>query len=196
MLVLIGGLATVAGGWLATIWTHKRNLDLHMFQQQKQIHGILRAIRNELEVLGDIYRMKAGAGLAATKDGEPYQVYFSLTEKYFIVYPNNTEIVGQIDDPELCKAIVVTYNKANFLLEAFRINNRYLDKLSELNKIQAVQQMAVTPYVQNNLVATRERLAAHAGQLKLGDADFKRETESLLAKIDNYLSNHTVKDSA
>ncbi len=49
--------------------------------------------------------------------------YFSLTERYFIVYPNNTELVGQIGDEELSKAIVVTYNRGNFLIELFRINN-------------------------------------------------------------------------
>src|SRR6478672_3611358 len=38
---------------------------------------------------------------------------------------------------QLCKAIVRTYNKANFMLEAFRVNNWYLDKLSDFNKLQA-----------------------------------------------------------
>jgi len=76
--------------------------------------------------------------LEKLEEGKPHTVYFSMIEtgKYFIVYPHNTEIVGQIDDPELCKAIIITYNKANFLIESFRINNWSLDKLSEFGGVK------------------------------------------------------------
>lgn len=58
------------------------------------------------------------------KDGEFYDGHFSMmTEKYFIVYPNNIEIVGQIGDSVLVNSIVATYTKANLLVEGFRMNN-------------------------------------------------------------------------
>jgi len=110
--------------------------------------------------------------------------YFSLTEKYFIVYQQNTEIVGQIDAPELCKAIVNTYNKANFLIDAFRINNWYLDRGSEHERRQSDQ------YSQKILESTKENLIKHAANLKLIHQDLKSETGNLFARIAKYLAEH------
>ena len=142
---------------------------------QKRVNGVLRAIQYELEILDEYYAITSGKHLAALKEGQAYNVYFSLTEKYFIVYPNNTEIVGQIDDPELCKAIVRTYNMANFLLEMYRINNWYLERCFSGHMTE--QQ-------------TDKKLIEHAPSLKRADADLKSETSVLLAKINGYLAKH------
>ena len=181
---LIGSI--IGGGFvlLGVSREHKNNLKLHEFQRRKRIDGVLRAIRYELEILGQIYQQKAGSLVEKLEDGKPYMVYFSLTEKYFIVYPNNTEIVGQIDDSELCKAIVVTYNKANFLLESFRINNWYLDRLSDFQKLRAENVM--DNYVTTNINSLQQKLIEWAPQLKQAHNDLGRETENLFAEIDNF----------
>jgi hypothetical protein len=74
-----------------------------------------------LEILGQIYGQESGGLLENLKEGQPFDVYFSLKQQYFIVYPNNTDVVGQIEDSDLVKAIVVTYNTANFLIESYLI---------------------------------------------------------------------------
>ncbi|HWQ90821.1 MAG TPA: hypothetical protein VN673_04060 [Clostridia bacterium] len=149
-------------------------------QKQKQINAVLRAIRYELEILSGYYDRTSGGLLAKVKEGEPHLTYFVLGEEYFIVYPNNTEIVGQIDDAELCKAIVGTYNKANFLREGFRINNLILDQGKN----------AEGDGRENLPSVIFEKLVQSASILKTIDADLKQETKNLYAKMDSYLRNH------
>jgi len=171
---LIGGMFALLGGWLAYGYNRRLNEN----QKRKRIDGVLQAIRCELEILGQFYKQSAGGLLDQIKDGEPFDTYFSLKQQYFIVYPNNTEIVGQIEDGELVKSIVVTYNTANFLIESYLINNQYLDK-----------QQGEPGYF-SGLRASRIRQAAIIKQVQ---ATLIRETDNLIAKIDAYRVSHSTK---
>src|SRR6266446_6219831 len=102
---LVGGLITGTFAILATWFTYRHNVRLNKKQQQRRINGTLRAIRYEMEIAGMLYMQKGGGAVEKLEAGKPYQSYFSLTEDYFIVYPKNTDIVGQLEDPELCKTI-------------------------------------------------------------------------------------------
>ena len=72
----------------------------------------------------------------------------------------------------------MTYNKANFLLEAFRVNNWYLDKLMEAQRKE-------NPLGQGEV---RNLLIKHVQGLKQSDADFKAFTDNLFKIIDSYRS--------
>lgn len=183
MSAIIGGL--IAGGFaiwagiLAGNQAHRNNLKLDEIQKRKKIDGVLQAIRCELEISGQIYKQQAGGLLENLKDGQTFDVYFSLKQQYFIVYPNNTDVVGQIEDGDLVKAIVVTYNTANFLIESYLINNWYLDRQRELQGLTT-----------SVLSANRIKQAVI---LKAVHAHLISETNNLLAKIDNYRFRHPIK---
>jgi hypothetical protein len=176
---LIAGIFAIWAGILAGNQAHSNNLKLDKIQLRKKIDGILQAIRYELEIQGQIYKQGAGGQLENLKDGQPFDVYFSLKQQYFIVYPNNTDLVGQIDESDLVKAIVVTYNTANFLIESYLINNWYLDRQRELQGLTT-----------QSLTANRIKQAAI---LKAVHANLIRETNDLLVKIDDYRIHHTIK---
>ena len=179
---IIGGL--IGGGFaiLAGRQAHRNSLKLDQVQGQKKICGILQAIRCELVSVGEVYQQQSGGLLDKLKEGEPFNVRFCLTEKYFIVYPNNTDAVGQIEDADLVKSIVETYIKANLLIETFRMNNLSLDQIRQFQE--------KGPSLTNNAsVAALERQRIEiAGLLKKLHKDLDRETSSLLKKIDEYLS--------
>jgi hypothetical protein len=181
--------AVIGGGasLLATAMSNRHQLELQRRQHRRRIHGILHAISNELEVLGQFYDEEAGKSLDSLKSGEPYQVRFCLTEKYFIVYPNNTGLVAQLDDRDLCKAIIVVYNKANFLIETFRINNHYLEQRAECERLSRDE--AGSKYIdRGNKILSLQ--IAHAARLKAISADLRSDTRILLAKITAYLERH------
>lgn len=164
----------------------RQELEMMRNEATERINGILRAIRYELETVSLFYMETSGRLLGKVKDGEPYMTYFLLNQDYFIVYPNNTDVVGRITDKDLCKAIVTTYNVANFLLECFHINNAYLDRLREFARLQA--QHPLDHYIDTNLKAIHQQLVEAARQLKRVEAELKRQTDSLMVKIDDYLS--------
>ena len=187
---LIGGGFAVWGGWRA----HKYNLKLNEIQKNKKIGGVLQSIRYELEILGQVYKEQAGGLLEKGGIGEPFNNHFSLTEKYFIVYPNNTDVVGQIDDPNLVKSIIVTYNKANFLIEMFRINNLYLAQQKEIEKMRLLTTDTLLLRQMNTpLQNLRANLIEHKPLLIQVHKDLVSETDNLLAKINTYQQRHLSK---
>jgi len=178
----------VIGGWAtlkATKASNAHQLKLQQQEQKQRIDGVLRAIHCELEVLMKFYASEAGKVLDSLKSGNPYTAYFVLTEKYFIVYPTNTALVAQIDDPDLSRSIIVTYNKANFLIEMFRINNRYIEWRNECIKLSRDGTESKYIVMGNEILGLQ---VAHAASLKKADADLKSTTEELLAKISAYLA--------
>src|SRR5437667_8434743 len=99
---VVGGL--IAGGFaitaqiVATNRTYKNNARLARTQNQKRINSILQAIKYEFEIAYEIYYRKAGKHLEELPDGKPYMSYFSVPEKWLIVYPNHTDIVGRSEE--------------------------------------------------------------------------------------------------
>jgi hypothetical protein len=175
--VFIGGFFTLKG----VEKQHKHSLVVQRQEHERKIDGILQAIQYELEILGEMYAKEAGRLLNALKEREPFMVYFSLTEKYFIVYPNNTGLVAQIKDADLCRSIVVTYNKVNFLVELFRINNWYLDQRKECARL-AVEDAKYVSFG-NNLLAKQIQ---HSTLLQAADSALRDEAVALLGKIKAY----------
>jgi hypothetical protein len=193
VLGLLGALFGAAiGGW-ATLKAAKIS-NAHQLKLQKEEHrrnvlGVLRAVRCELEVLGEFYGKEAGKFLASLKSGEPLLTYFSLTERYFIVYPANTALIAQLDDPELSRNIITVYNKANFLIEMFRINNRYLDMREECERLS--RDGTEPKYrVRGNKILSLQ--IQHSTQLKGLDVALKSETSELLDKIAAYLARSEI----
>ncbi len=184
---LTGGLFAIWAGQQA----HKNSLRLDRVQGQKKINGILEAIHCEISILAEVYAQSAGQVLEQLKDGEPFDLHFSLTEKYFIVYPSNTEVVGQIDDPDLVKSIVVTYNKANVLIESFRMNNWYKERIQHIWETTPLQPAHRDEEMHpTELSILKKRMIEHVGLLKRAHQDLGQETVRLLKRIDGYRQRH------
>jgi len=184
----VGGLVTGTFAILATWFTYKHTIRLHQRQQQKKLNGLLMAIRYEIDIAIDILQRKAGHLLDKLEEGKPYLNYFSLSGEYFIIYPNNTELIGQIDDRELCKAIIETYNTANYAIEGLRVNNWYLERLSDFRKLQG--QHSNANYISTNIQSLEKHLVEYAPALKKGNQVLKEQKQNLLSRIGDYLKRH------
>src|SRR5262249_46908666 len=138
-------------------------------------------IRDELEILVQIYEQNTGGELEKTGECEPFWTYFLLSDKYLVVYPNNANIVGHIDDAELSKAIVVTYNTAMALIAAYRINNSYIDRARNLG---GTGPDALLPKEQE------QTMGRHTRRLKSIHVNFKSAAADLLVKLESYRKRH------
>lgn len=176
---IIGGVFALIAG----VQAHRNNLKFDRIQKQQHINGVLLAISNELNILGEFYSTQSGASLDSLKEGENYTTYFSLRQQYFIVYPNNTDVVGQIQDPSLVKAIVYTYNVGNFLIESFLINNWYIDKWKDSQRADGTVTWDVAARLDRNHLK-------HTVILKEVHKRLRTETALLLQMINTYLITH------
>lgn len=185
---LVGGLMATFAQFCATRWNYAHNAKLAQQQKQNRINGLLVAIRNEFEVAGKIFQRKAGQFLEKVPAGQPYMMYASLTAQYFIVYPNNTDMVGQLNDETLCKAIIETYAAADYMTEGLRINNWYLDQYKEYNQLRA--ENLPSDYATKHFESTKKSLVDFVPDLKKAFAEFVERQETLLAQINSYLISH------
>lgn len=56
------------------------------------------------------------------------ELFYIRREEYFLIYNNNADLIGKIEDRELMKLIINTYNKMKGFLDLFDINNDYRRK--------------------------------------------------------------------
>jgi hypothetical protein len=189
--VTIISLATlILGAWLGSRFSYRHNLALQENKRQREIDGILAGIVYELEVLGSLYERSSGPVLEEAKGKKYYDKKFLLTKDYFIVYPKNTSIIGQLEDPAVCKAIVETYNLGNFLIENFEINNVLLDERNEL--VRAVRRGGDATATER-LEHQEMMLSTHFQTLTKAHDELKNVTGHLLEKIKHYRLSHAIR---
>lgn len=184
--------AIVGGGFaIAAAWqSHRHNVSLERLQSEQTIDGILHAIRIEWSVMLNEY-VWLGDKLDAVKDGDGFTHFFKITRDYFIVYPNNTSIVGQIGDPELCLRIVTAYTKANTFLDAIEVNNQNEERLQELKLLKVSD--PPPELFEKQFRAHLNRMAEFVPHLKQSHQELKDEAGKLAKAIDTYRQRHPVK---
>jgi hypothetical protein len=136
---LVPLLAAIIGGGLALLGARlsdKQNQKRDKISRQEKINGVLLAVKFELEILEEIYMRNIGSDVEGIAVKGVLDRPLSLKNKYFIVYPENTHIVGQIMNQELVKSVIVTYNTANALIDAIWVNNSLIeDEKEAVNKM-------------------------------------------------------------
>jgi hypothetical protein len=173
-------LAALFGGFVAGVFVllgvrseHKNNLKLSSLDRQSKISAVLRAIRCELDVLRQIYDSNVGGLLANVPENEHFNIRIQSSDNYFVVYQSNTDIVGQIEDDEICKGIIKTYSLAKSLEDRYRVNNTLLEKYgSDLNQYPKLVEWTLN--------------------IKKTDAELRETRAKLMANIDAYLLLHKV----
>ena len=178
--VVIGGAIAAGASFVATRQSHRYNRVLEQEKQKQQINGILRAIRQEFTISIRRCQVEVGDRLENVKEGMPFTFYFGMNREAFLVYPNNTSVVGQIDDSDLCVSIVTAYNRADTFLDSLQINCRNLEHWLELDKLEMKQKAD----------AHARGMASFVPVLKDGLRDLKADGEKMIAKIDTYLKRH------
>lgn len=169
--VVIGAILGFFGSWLVGRQAHKNNLQRDESERLQKIDGVLLAIKSEIQVMSKFYEGEIGPAVKAIKSGQSFNIRFHSEKEFLIVYSRNTDLVGQIKDSDLVEAIVTTYNLANLLLEAFLMNNHYLE--------QVRTGIGVNAAFNSNMISI-------AYKIKQRDAELNVQSAKLLNQIDEY----------
>jgi len=182
---IVGGLIAAVVAFLANRQAHRFNRKLVEVEKQKEIDSILHAIRIEMKVMMDDYEF-IRERLEKVEDGKPFAFFFKITRDYFIVYPNNTGIVGQIGDSELCTAIITAYHKASVFIDSIEVNNWNSERLLEYEKRKD------QTVLQNEWHTHVKGMAGYVTSLRKNYQDLKQESEKLCKAIEDYRSHHSL----
>ena len=174
----------------------KQRKDRQIADENAFRRNVLRAIRFELDALGELYDNAIGKDLANVPDGTPLRTRFAFSQNFFSVFEANAVHLGRIDAIK-SKHIVKTYALLKSLVENFRINNEYLDQYEALTSEMEEQPAAGSDRVHSMVehVARRMRFAPrvadverwmirHAAILKDIEKNLKTEVAALGGALD------------
>lgn len=124
-----GALIAIIGsvvGFGISYWRQKadKNSD-----EKKQTESFLNAIKSEISSIWSRYYATIGESIENLKENEGFGSYYPIFDNYFIVYDNNTNLIGNLDK-ELSEILVKTYTIAKGLKDSFLCNNKLLNELN------------------------------------------------------------------
>lgn len=181
---IIGGICTLIGTLMINNHAKKEGKRT----EEESIKAFLQAIEAELTTLWDLYFQGAGTFIESTEEGKPFLYYYIVEQDYFIIYNKNSNFLGKIQDELLRRQIVLTYTKAKAIVDSYSLNNKIIDKYS--NMILLFQQTQLSEF-QINSISYNDDLIKYSMQLKTIHFSLKEELIKLQNQIKTYL-NQTI----
>jgi hypothetical protein len=149
-------------------------------KDKETLQGVLQAIHDEMESLWEAYMDSVGHHLEALPNGQPFNMYWPITQDYFTIYNSNALLIGRIPDPDLRKLIVSSYSKARGLIDSYRLNN---DLVQKFEYACLVWQETGNPVHQTTATARETALAQYAVKMKESHARIKEQVQHLLRAL-------------
>jgi hypothetical protein len=143
--------------------------------------NVLRAIRYELEGLGDVYDQGIGGQVARLVEGSIFETRLALTQDWFTVFNANAVHLGKFEG-DLSRRIVTVYALLKSLIEQFRINNQLLELRAEID-FQLLQREG-EQHLKSRKEVVHQWLVHQAVRIRQGERDLKATTSELFRMLD------------
>ncbi len=157
---------------------HKNDLDLQGKNKEQTVKAFYKAIFDEIDTLWSHYTVDIGSKIEALQTGQPFLWSFLVIQDYFTVYNSNASLLGQINDDDLRRAIVVTYTKAKGLVDSFRFNNDLIQKLDSWEGVYKPNP-DLTVHINQQKERYLRGLVQYAVMLKKSHTEVQKEVENL-----------------
>lgn len=177
---IIGGIITGYFTLRGAKLTHQNDLDKQKIDKENIIKGLLQSLHDEIETLWETYNKGVGVKLEALGDNQPFIWYYPVTQEYFTVYNGNSFLIGQIDNNDLRRAIIISYTKARGLIDSYRFNN---DLLQKYEYWPFLFQETKNPIHEANKIAYITSLTKYANGLKISHNELKQQVNDLLRML-------------
>ncbi|MCF6766526.1 hypothetical protein L3V82_12180 [Thiotrichales bacterium 19S3-7] len=171
---LVGGLFTLVSASYSFYKLRSHSLDI----EKRQVENFVKSIRVELNVLFDQYMGSMGTAVENLQQDQKLDLYYPLTQDYFIVYHNNSRLIGSIEDSYVRNQIIRIYTVAKGLVDSFRMNNEILSNY-EHECILLNRDRDNNESTNSILVAYEDSLKAYAISIKQSHSEFKQQLEIL-----------------
>ena len=183
--VIIGGLLSLLGSWLATRQTHKNAVERESGNKCETYRRFMKSILDEIESVFEIYMSGIGKSIEQLPEQHPFLLTGMQGEDYFVVYTSNANLLPLIDDDKLRRSIVNTYAKAKFLKDTIALNNSILEQLYDvyLLKIEKSSDPSSAERIDKLIEGFQTNLLDFSKSLKKIHDEVKVEVEALKGSI-------------
>ncbi|MGR9600632.1 hypothetical protein [Pandoraea sputorum] len=188
---VISGLVGAAIGGACTLWgVHIQQARTERAQQrehERKLRAIVQAMRDEISTLWDIYKMTCGAALEARPAGEPFDVYWPVTQTYMTIFESNADRIGDISDGDLRQTLVRMYCITKSHIDSFRMNNILFERLQTAQE-RARQEISLANSVAVN-TAYKGMAEYRTKSLDVSHAVLQGLVTDALKRMDAFLAN-------
>ena len=123
-------LSVILGTWLSYFYQGK----ITKKDEDKKTKLFLISIKSEISSVWSHYEETAGRLIENLKDNEGFDFYYPIFDNYFVVYDNNTNLIGNLDK-DLNEILVKTYILAKSLKDSFICNNHLLNEMKRYHDL-------------------------------------------------------------
>lgn len=179
----IGGVCTLLGAQMQQRYSEANQRS----ESERQLKATVQAIRDEVEVMWDIYMKTCGSELEKCTAGQPFNYYWPVTQTYLSIFEANAHRIGDLQDGELRGALVKMYCYTKSHIDSFRMNNVLFERLVDARSLMSrepkdTHQDAVTQAWQGMIGYRAETLDVSHRLLKEAVADAKAKMDGFLTK--------------
>lgn len=176
---LIGSVLTLLATFIAHWLSSKKEKD----DRNQEIRALLQSLQDEATTIWDIYMEGVGVRLEEHEVGEPFNVYFPVTQEYFTIYTSNAQKIGMIQDDNLRKSIVEGYALGRSLIDTYRMNN---ELVRTYRNNQSLFQITNSQVYRDLAEASRRDLITYSSALKIRHNSFKEKVNQLIVGLNEY----------
>ena len=99
-------------------------------EETAEMH-LLRSLRDEVDVLVEIFTKRNGKLLSESKRGTPFSYKIPTAERTFVVYESCVGLLGKIQNDDLRRLIIVGYGRAQGFRSSIGMNNSIIERLEQ-----------------------------------------------------------------
>ena len=175
---LIGGGLSLLGAVGAVLIDRKISRNEEESKERILLRGFINSIKTEITAL-----WVDNSSLESLKEGEPFLKTVAITQDYFVIYSNNSPLIGRLKSEELRNQIVKTYTAARLLIDAYAYNN---DLVREMRDLEYRSVHSGSSNLSDHIKMKRDELIKWAPEIINNYMQTKNNIEKLVILIEQY----------
>jgi len=175
---LIGGGLSLLGAVGAVLIERKISRNEEESKEKILLRGFINSIKTEITTLwGD------SSYIESLKDGEPFLTAIAFTQDYFVIYSNNSHLIGRLKSEELRNQIVKTYTAGRLIIDTYAYNN---DLVREMRDLEYRSVHSGSNNLSNHIKMKRNELIEWAPEIIKQSKQIKEDIGKLVIMIEQY----------
>ena len=124
----------VPGGVIGALLVHFHNIWRQKKQKSKDVQSPLKSFKAEIQALWAQHKEALNVDDFSTLNVENgFLSIYPVSDDYFTIYHKSADKIGTIQNEELQILLIKTYSKAKGLLDSFRLNNQFIQRIEDFS---------------------------------------------------------------
>lgn len=161
---------------------HTRQQNIEKARQDAEVSHMLTALRDEAETLLSLFIDRFGSRIAGIQTGEPLDSLYPVGTDVFQIFEGYKGSIGEIQDRDLRKKIVVAYAHARGLVYSIKLNNMLIHEYKQARTNELLNSTNETRSIMHG---SFESLVNYASVIKPAWAQTQHHVQTMVDAINS-----------